>query len=170
MSGPTIQDRRRAPARDRAAVVRLDGTVPVRWFGFSFRAEPVRVVQARRRLTAVLVSMWGDGGEADDAALVASEILTNGCRYGSSYIWVRARISSQSMTLKASTPASWNAQEALPVEADAQAEGGRGLEIVRALAESVRITPDVDGSGASVIVLCRAEPPQAVVAQQGGVV
>jgi anti-sigma regulatory factor (Ser/Thr protein kinase) len=166
MSGPTIQDRRRAPARNRAAVPRPRSTPPVRRIGFSFAAEPVQVAQARRRVAAALGSTWGDVPAADDATLVASEILTNGCRYGGGRVRVRARISSQSMTLKVSTPAPWRDQEAEPDPVED--ESGRGLEIVQALAESVLIAPDVEGPGISVTVVCLAAPAQAAVARWAG--
>ena len=155
MSGPTIQDRRRAPARSRAAGPRSPGSAPERRMGFSFSAEPVQVTQARRRVAALLGSAWGDVPAASDATLVASEVLTNGCRYGGGLVRVRARISSQQMTLKVSTPAPWRDPHVQP---EAEDESGRGLEIVLALAESVIIARDTDGPGISVTVVCLAEP------------
>lgn len=166
MSGPTIQDRRRTPARNRAAVPRPRSTPPVRRIGFSFAAEPAQVAQARHRVAAALGSTWGDVPAADDATLVASEVLTNGCRYGGGRVRVRARISSQSMTLKVSTPAPWRDQEAEPDPVEK--ESGRGLEIVQALAESVLITADTDGPGVCVTVVCLAEPVLAPVPRQAG--
>jgi anti-sigma regulatory factor (Ser/Thr protein kinase) len=133
--------------------------------GFSFAAEPVQVSQARRRVAAALGSVWGDVPAVDDAALVASEVLTNGSRYGGGRVRVRARISSQRITLKVSTPAPWRDPEAQP---DPEGESGRGLEIVLALAESVLITPDTDGPGICVTVVCLAEPEQAPVPRQAG--
>lgn len=165
MSGPTIQDRRRAPARIRAAAPRRAGTAAVRRVGFSFAAEPAQVAQARRRVAALLGSVWSDGPAVDDATLVASEVLTNGCRYGGGRIRVRARVGSQRMTLRVSTPAPWRDPQAPP---DAEGESGRGLEIVLALAESVVIASDTDGPGISVTVVCLAEPVLAVAAGRAG--
>lgn len=166
MSGPTIQDRRLAPARNRPAAPRLRSTLRVRRIGFSFAAEPVQVAQARRRMAAALGSAWGDVPAVDDATLVASEVLTNGCRYGGGRVRVRARISSQSMTLKVSTPAPWRDPEAQQDPVDD--ESGRGLEIVQALAEYLHIAPDAKGAGISVTVLCLAEPTQADASRWAG--
>jgi anti-sigma regulatory factor (Ser/Thr protein kinase) len=165
MSGPTVQDRRRAPARIRAAAPPRASTATVRRVGFSFAAEPVQVAQARRRVASLLGSVWRDVPAADDATLVASEVLTNGCRYGGGRVRVRARISSQRMTLKVSTPAPWRDPQAQP---DAEGESGRGLEIVLALAESVVIASDADGPGISVTVVCLAEPVLAAAAGRAG--
>lgn len=165
MSGPTIKDRRRAPARISAAVPRRRNTVPVRRLGFSFAAAPVEVAQARRRVAALLGAAWGDVPAAGDAALVASEVLTNGCLHGGGRVRVRARISSQRMTLRVSTPAPWRVPQEQP---DAEAESGRGLEIASALADSVLVTPDTDGPGISVTVVCLAEPaPTASISRAG---
>jgi len=155
MSGPTIQNRSRTPARIRAAAPQRRNAAPVRRLGFSFAAEPVQVAQARRRVAALLGSTWRDVSAADDATLVASEVFTNGCRYGGGRVRVRARISSQRMTLKVSTPAPWRDPQAQP---DAEGESGRGLEIVLALAESVLIAQDANGPGISVTVVCLATP------------
>ncbi|MBR7827811.1 ATP-binding protein [Actinospica sp. MGRD01-02] len=165
MSGPTIQDRRRASARIYDAASGRASTVPVRRLGFSFAAEPVHVAQARHRVADLLGSAWGDGPAAEEATLVASEVLTNGCRYGGGRVRVRARISSQRMTLKVSTPAPWRDPEAQP---DVDAESGRGLEIVRALAESVSIAADPDGLGVSVTVVCLAAPAPTAAAMRSG--
>ena len=159
MSGPTIQDRRRTPVRNCAAALRPRSTPPVWRIRFSFAAEPVQAAQARRRVAAALGSAWGDVPATDDATLVASEVMTNGCRYGGGRARVRARIS---MTLKVSTPAPWRDHEAPPDAAED--ESGRGLEVVQALAVSVRIASDAEGPGVSVTVVCLAEPEQAAAA------
>lgn len=163
MSGPTTQHRRGA-ARYRAAAPRLRGTAPVRRMGFSFAGEPAQVAKARHRVAAVLGLAWGDGPAAEDATLVASEVLTNGCRYGGGRVRVRARISDERMILKVSTPAPWRDPQAQhdPVGD----ESGRGLEIVMALAASVIIAPDTDGPGISVTVVCLAASVQTASSRQ----
>ena len=166
MSGPTIHDRRRAPARIRAAAPRRASTALVRRVGFSFAAEPVQAAQARRRVAALLGLVWGDVSAVEDATLVASEVLTNGCRYGGGRVRVRARISSQRMTLRVSTPAPWRDPQAQP---DAEGESGRGLEIVLALAESVVIASDTGGLGISVTVVCLAIPVSSAATGRAGV-
>jgi anti-sigma regulatory factor (Ser/Thr protein kinase) len=167
MSGPAIQDRRRAPTRARTAAPRPGARAVVRRLGFSFSGEPAQVVRARHRVEALLESQWGKSPEADDAALVACEIFTNGARYGGGRVRVRARVSSRSITLKVSTPAPWRDPEAQRCALDE--ERGRGLEIVEALAASVCIWPDIDGCGVTVTVVCLAAPARAAAADPAGV-
>jgi anti-sigma regulatory factor (Ser/Thr protein kinase) len=164
MSGPTIQDRRRAPARNRSVAQPWRRVALVRRMGFSFAGEPVQVAAARHRVAAVLGSAWGDVPAVEDATLVASEVLTNGCLYGGGRVRVRARISGERMTLKVSTPAPWRDPQAQPDPAEG--ENGRGLEIVTALAESVIIASDIGGPGVSVTVVCLAAPAQTVSPRQ----
>lgn len=158
MSGPTIQNRRQAAVRNHASAPRARLTAAVRRIGFSFSGKPVEAARARHWMEALLAAQWGQSPGVDDAALVAAEVLANGCRHGGGRVRVRARISSRSITLNVSTPAPWRAPAPTPAAPGAIEEGGHGLEIVAALAESVRIGPGVDGSGVSVTVVCLATP------------
>ena len=168
MSGPTIQDRRptAAPGFSRPALPRLRTVASERRIGLSFSGEPIQAERARHRVEALLAFQWGRGPAADDAGLVAGEVLANGCRYGGGRVRVRARISSRSITLTVSTPAPWRVQEVEP--SGVVKESGWGLEIVEALAESVCIGTDPDGRGVSVTVVCLAGPARTAAAEPGG--
>jgi anti-sigma regulatory factor (Ser/Thr protein kinase) len=98
--------------------------------------------------------------------LVVSEVLTNGCLYGGGRVRVRARISRQSITVKVSTPAPWRDRQAQL--SDVEDENGRGLEIARALAESVHIAPDAESTGVSVTVVCLAAPARGTAGASAG--
>jgi anti-sigma regulatory factor (Ser/Thr protein kinase) len=144
-----------ASARDReiAGCVRL--RPGARRVGFSFPADAVQVMWARHRVAALLATAWGEGRETDEATLAASELFANGCVHGVGRVQVRVRISTSSMTLRVSTQGAWRS-EAVSAPASAEAENGRGLEIVRALAESLVIAPDPSGYGNCVTIVCRA--------------
>lgn len=167
MSGPTTRTRRAASARSREVAGRARARPCVRRIGFSFPADPALVAWARHRVAALLVSAWGRGPEADDATLAASELFANGCVHGTGRVQVCVRISKSAMTLRVSTPGSWqSAGVRAPVCADA--EDGRGLEIVGALADSVLIAADPRGRGHCVTVVCRAGRLESASPQQGG--
>jgi len=166
MSGPTTRTRRPGSARSRE-IARTPARPLVRRMGFSIPADAAQVAWARHRVAALLTLAWGEGPAADDATLAASELFANGCVHATGRVQVRVRISASSMTLQVSTPGEWRS-EGIPGPACADAEGGRGLEIVQALAERLLITPDPRGCGNCVTVVCRAGHVGNASAPQGG--
>lgn len=100
-------------------------------------AQPSIAGEARKAVTAVL-EQWGLGDLTDDVALLASEILTNAYRH------VRKR-GPVTLTLRPcgcegvtcevadTDPVLWLTS---PADDDEDAEGGRGLTILRAVAAS----------------------------------
>lgn len=155
MSGPTTRTRRTTFARDREIAGLVRRAQCARRIGFSFPADAAQVIWARHLVATLLASEWGDGPETDDAVLAASELFANGCVHGVGRVKVRVRISKSSMVLKVSTLGAWRSEGMSP-PASAEAENGRGLEIVRALTESFLIAPDPGSCGNCVTVVCRA--------------
>lgn len=167
MSGPTMRTRHPAWARDREDAAHVRMRPLARRIGFSFRADAAQVSWARHRVAALLISAWGAGPEADDATLAASELFANGCVHGTGRVQVCVRVSKSSMTLRVSTPGAWRT-EGMRAPACADAESGRGLEIVQALAESFLIAPDPRGCGNCVTVVCRGGRVDDASLPQGG--
>lgn len=128
----------------------------VRRVRFSFPAEPLQAAVARRRVAALLTTAWGEGQDVDDATLVASEVLTNGCLHGGGRVRVHASINRQAMRLRVSTPARWNVGDGQS-SSTCDDESGRGLEIVRALAQTFLVARGQNGAGTSVTVVCLAQ-------------
>ncbi|HMH91401.1 MAG TPA: ATP-binding protein [Streptosporangiaceae bacterium] len=107
--------------------------------------EP-RSVPVARRLVRLVLGSWALYDLAAPAELVTSEIVTNGIAASAAvrYPSVRLRLASQPYSLLVSV---WDASPARPELRDGavDAEGGRGLVLVAALAERWGSDPAEDG-------------------------
>ena len=154
MSGPTILTQRTMPPREPVCAGRMLSHARSRRVGFSVPGLPVYAAWARRRMAGLLAEAWGEGSDVADATQVVAELFNNGCLHGGGRIRARARISRYSMTLRVTTPAPW--KETADGREPGERETGRGLEIARFFAESLRIAPDPHGLGTCVTVVCRS--------------
>jgi anti-sigma regulatory factor (Ser/Thr protein kinase) len=84
-----------------------------------------------------------DTEQIDDATLIASELVTNATRHGHSACRLRLQVSDEQVTVEVydDSPASPRVR---PLTAEG--EGGRGLAMVRCLAQRFDVTP-VTGGG-----------------------
>ncbi|SEK30078.1 ATP-binding protein [Streptacidiphilus jiangxiensis] len=106
----------------------------------SFPPHP-RNVRHARRITRTALAAWGATELVDSAEMVVSELVTNAMRYGSGPVDLTLALSETGLRVSVTDEGT-----TLPTarEAGADALGGRGLQIVRLLAESwdvvVRLT------------------------------
>jgi anti-sigma regulatory factor (Ser/Thr protein kinase) len=116
----------------------------LRLSALDLRPLPEAVPSARLHAKAVLMA-WGLRGQAADAELVTSELVTNGVRYaiedaaGGEPFPVRLRLSAQTdgCAIHGVVIEVWDSHPALPERAvsgqPSTATGGRGLVLVEAL-------------------------------------
>jgi two-component sensor histidine kinase len=107
--------------------------------------EPISASVIRRRLAAELVDHRFDEATVHEVMLVATELVGNAVRYGSAEqddIDVSWNIDGRSVTI---VVADLNSSRPQPRQAEPDAEGGRGLTIVAALADEWGV--DSDGTG-----------------------
>lgn len=105
---------------------------------------PAALAEARR-LTAVALERWGLAERAGDAALVISELAGNALRHGSGPVQLVLRrkptAAGTAVECTVKDAGKWRGLGVVPeravVEADLDAEGGRGLFIARELADSL---------------------------------
>jgi anti-sigma regulatory factor (Ser/Thr protein kinase) len=106
----------------------------------SFPPHP-RNVRHARRITRTALAAWGATDLVDSAEMVVSELVTNAMRYGSGPVDLTLALTETGLRVSVTDEGT-----ALPSarEAGEDAVGGRGLQIVRLLAESwdvvVRLT------------------------------
>ncbi|MEV8593391.1 ATP-binding protein [Streptomyces sp. NPDC052013] len=105
--------------------------------------------QARRLARAFLAGCDSDrhtaptsGAQVEDAELVVSELVTNAVRYGGGDCRLRVAVSDRQVCIEVS-----DGSPALPRirPSTAQDESGRGLAMVRQLAQRVDVTPTAGG-------------------------
>lgn len=107
-----------------------------------FYAEPTSVAAARHEIGAWLLGQDFDGVDRDDVVLVVSELVTNAVRVARSHVDVRAWSTVASVMVEVVDDGDGLATVVMPVEwPDPDAEGGRGLFLVHALASGCEITP-----------------------------
>ena len=127
----------------------------LRLSALDLRPLPEAVPSARLHAKAVLMA-WGLRGQAADAELVTSELVTNGVRYaiedaaGGEPFPVRLRLSAQTDggTIHGVVIEVWDSHPALPECASGQpseATGGRGLLLVEALSSKWGASPTRGG-------------------------
>ncbi|MGV9884164.1 ATP-binding protein [Streptomyces sp. NPDC003006] len=103
-------------------------------------------LQARRRLTA-----WRWSGDVDDAVLVASELLANAVRHGrvaGHHAWLRLAVAEGAglvVDVSDPVPVFPGFERRVGAAADGGGESGRGLIVVRGLAEELGWFPRADG-------------------------
>jgi anti-sigma regulatory factor (Ser/Thr protein kinase) len=104
---------------------------------------PAALAEARR-LTAGALERWGLAERAGDAALVISELAGNALRHGSGPVQLVLRrkptATGTAVECTVKDAGKWRGlgvPEREEVEADLDAEGGRGLFIARALSDSL---------------------------------
>ncbi|GAA3371663.1 hypothetical protein GCM10020367_23230 [Streptomyces sannanensis] len=105
-----------------------------------------RSVTLARRRAARLVTEWGRPALAGDAALVASELVTNALLHGSlceRLIRVRITLTGASLRIEVSDPRGERLPSLRPAEAEDQF--GRGLHVVEHLAARWGWEPRVVG-------------------------
>ncbi|WP_052434544.1 ATP-binding protein [Streptacidiphilus melanogenes] len=106
----------------------------------SFPPHP-RNVRHARRITRTALAAWGATDLVDSAEMIVSELVTNAMRYGSGPVDLTLALTDAGLRVSVTDEGT-----ALPSarEAGEDALGGRGLQIVRLLAESwdvvVRLT------------------------------
>lgn len=114
---------------------------------------------AARSVARAALGRWALARLVEPVALVVSELVTNAVRYGRPPVWMRLRRLEHSVQI---TVHDEDPRPLDPGEAAADAESGRGLAIVRALATETGCTT-VDGDGkivwAQVDVTPAEQPP-----------
>ncbi|WP_052442466.1 ATP-binding protein [Streptacidiphilus neutrinimicus] len=106
----------------------------------SFPPHP-RNVRHARRITRTALAAWGATDLVDSAEMIVSELVTNAMRYGSGPVDLTLALTDSGLRVSVTDEGT-----TLPSarEAGEDALGGRGLQIVRLLAESwdvvVRLT------------------------------
>lgn len=99
------------------------------------------VREGRAFLTEALVS-WGCGAVADDALLLLSETLTNAVQHAEGPIGLRVRRTATDLTVEVSDRSPHLPQPRLAADDE---ESGRGLLLVRTLAEGWGVRPTDEG-------------------------
>ena len=112
-----------------------------------FHASALSVGQARRFLLAKLPAAWG--GDADELVLMLSELATNAVQHAATEFEVAVRVSPDCgrVRVEVSDPA---AGYPTPQEPVPDAPHGRGLHIVRSLADAWGIEARRDRPGKTV--------------------
>ncbi|PAZ11413.1 ATP-binding protein [Streptomyces sp. SA15] len=95
------------------------------------------LARSRPRMTRV------DAGHIDDATLIVSELVTNATRHGRSACRLRLQVSDRQVTVEVYDD---NPDQPRMRPLTAESEGGRGLAMVRCLAQCFDIAP-VSGGG-----------------------
>ncbi|MFC4465741.1 ATP-binding protein [Streptomyces xiangluensis] len=93
--------------------------------------------RSRHRMTPV------DAEQIDDATLIVSELVTNATRHGRSPCRLRLQVSDERVTVEVYDDSPAHLRVRLPT---ADGESGRGLALVRCLAQRFDVTP-VTGGG-----------------------
>ncbi|MFJ6212887.1 ATP-binding protein [Streptomyces sp. NPDC092296] len=112
----------------------------------SFPPDPHNVVRSRL-LTRTALASWGLPRLAGDAEIVVSELVTNAVRYGRGTVSLALALAGEQLRISVS-----DGSPELPVRAagpDDEAQGGRGLLIVEALCDGLRVTPRPAGKTVS---------------------
>jgi anti-sigma regulatory factor (Ser/Thr protein kinase) len=131
-----------------------------------FGAELSQVPAVRRWAVGLVESVWGRGEAADDAERVISELVANACVHGTGPVTVTVWVSARYMMLRVQDRGRWRESSS---GGDEFEERGRGLAIVGALADSVRIRHGRGARGTCVIARCPA-PSDPAVPGRGSVV
>ena len=97
------------------------------------------------------------GAKLDDIVLATSELVTNSVRAGARHVALELNLTSDRLVLAVEDDADGWPQKATPTK---DAIGGRGLDIVDQLSDSLVVTPTGKGKRVSVSWLARvtAEP------------
>lgn len=95
------------------------------------------LARPRHRMTRV------DAGHIDDATLIVSELVTNATRHGRSACRLRLQVSDEQVTVEVYDS---NPDQPRMRPSTTDSEGGRGLDMVRCLAQRFDIAP-VSGGG-----------------------
>ncbi|MEU9265889.1 PAS domain S-box protein [Streptomyces sp. NPDC048251] len=106
-----------------------------------FPAAPASVPEGRAFLHKALTS-WNCTERADDALLLLSETLTNAVRHSEGPIALHLHRTATDLTVEVSDPSPQLPQPRMAVE---EAESGRGLILVRALAAGWGVRPTDEG-------------------------
>jgi anti-sigma regulatory factor (Ser/Thr protein kinase) len=117
-----------------------------------FRATADAVAGVRVLLARCLDSLGVAGPTVDDVVLVASELCANAAVHGGHEAWVQLWACSEGLEVRVSDSGFWT-REGTGGLAPLDAEGGRGLAIVSALSERVRISRDAGRT----VVNCRLQ-------------
>jgi PAS domain S-box-containing protein len=125
---------RRAPASEQRT-----------WSAHPATAQPAVI---RNELRSWLKDRNVDEDTLDDAALIATELLSNAMRAGREKISLRAGLADRILTIEVQDDGSGDANlntigEQLP---DVHSEGGRGLFVVRAMSDDVQILSTAEGT------------------------
>jgi anti-sigma regulatory factor (Ser/Thr protein kinase) len=112
-----------------------------------FHASALSVGQARRFLLAKLPAAWGD--DADDLVLMLSELATNAVQHAATEFEVAVRVSPDRGRVRVEV-SDVAAGYPTPLEPALDALHGRGLHIVRSLADAWGIEARRDRPGKTV--------------------
>ncbi|GAA2015614.1 hypothetical protein GCM10009839_08630 [Catenulispora yoronensis] len=140
---------RRGQARrdsDRRRPHQSAGRPGVSSLSWSFPGTAADVSCSRRWLAAAAVELWGEGEDTDRLVLAYSEIATNAVVHGAGPVSVAARICPTGAHCEIADRSS-----RLPQARGAGPEdlGGRGLEMVRATVDHLRVASDAAGKTVS---------------------
>lgn len=129
----------------------LDPAAPpeVSSLSWSFPGTPADVSCSRRWLASAATELWGEGEDTDRLVLAYSEVATNAVVHGTGPVSVAAQIGPTGARCEIADRSTRLPQARHPAMDDV---GGRGLELVRALADGVRVAPDEDGKTVSFVV------------------
>ncbi|MGW3952903.1 ATP-binding protein [Streptomyces sp. NPDC004752] len=120
-----------------------------RVFDVAIAPDPVRVAGIRR-ITAAFMRYWAVPAElADDMVLVVSELVTNSVEHGTGTISLRLRHSGSGLYIEVTDGSSTPARLGAP---GTDAEHGRGLLLVSALAQDWGVSGDGQTTWATVRV------------------
>ncbi|MEU6732780.1 ATP-binding protein [Streptomyces physcomitrii] len=112
---------------------------PVRGFDVSFPSLESRVADARR-LAESYLRLWDLSPLVDEVVLVVSELVTNAVRYGNGRpVELRVYVSDGALVIEVRDGSPLPARLRL---VDEEAESGRGLFLVAALAREWGVSPD----------------------------
>jgi anti-sigma regulatory factor (Ser/Thr protein kinase) len=104
-------------------------------------ARPSNIAPLRRVVTDTLRS-WDVASLVDDTVLIVSELVTNAVRYDGPSVHLHVQLRAGVLRVVVHDGAS---APDTKVQADDDAEGGRGLQIVEALARSWGVQPVPNG-------------------------
>jgi anti-sigma regulatory factor (Ser/Thr protein kinase) len=131
----------------------------------SFPPHP-RNVRHARRITRTALAAWGATDLVDSAEMVVSELVTNAMRYGSGPVDLTLALTETGLRVSVTDEGT-----TLPSarEAGEDAVGGRGLQIVRLLAESWDVVVRLTGKTVTcVLALDPKRAEDAVTAHMSG--